>query len=419
MVRAGRPSGDRRLEDRAVARRRAGIARVAAGAVDPAAHVHPAADGDRAAASTAVYGTTAGRPRRRRSSASRASTSAFTQPSYAPGRAGRPTSRHGRAVAPPPGLRYQSPGRARASSDLKTNGLAMTARGRASTGAPTATGPRCCASCAPATGRAASTSCARAPTDGRVGYAPFIVRPRRLGTSRVAVVLVDEHVAGVQLRTTPTATAGATRWYVSARHRSVDLERPFLDFGVPFRFHDWDLDFIAWLNRTGKQVDFLSDDDLDAVASGDELRARVRPRRVPGPRGVRDAARVRRRRALPRPRRQPRCSSPANNFFWPRATATGRGSCGERLWRELGRPESALVGVQYVGSDHGPAAGPFVVAGAAALPWAVRRARASRTATSFGRYGIEIDARTPASPPRHPAARAHPGSARRRAAPRR
>ena len=51
---------------------------------------------------------------------------------------------------------------------------------------------------------------------------------------------------------------------MSGATRSVDLERPFLDFGVPFRFRDWDLDFIAWLNRTGKHVDFLTDDDLEA-----------------------------------------------------------------------------------------------------------------------------------------------------------
>ena len=55
--------------------------------------------------------------------------------------------------------------------------------------------------------------------------------------------------------------------------RTVDLTRPFLDFGVPFRFRDWDLEFIARLNRTGKQVDFLSDDDLAAFRSGEQLAA--------------------------------------------------------------------------------------------------------------------------------------------------
>ena len=35
--------------------------------------------------------------------------------------------------------------------------------------------------------------------DGRVGFAPFVVRPKTLGASRQAVVLPDEHLAGLQL----------------------------------------------------------------------------------------------------------------------------------------------------------------------------------------------------------------------------
>ena len=94
-------------------------------------------------------------------------------------------------------------------------------------------------------------------------------------------------------------------WYVSGATRTIDLARPFLDFGVPYRFRDWDLDFIAWLNRTGKHVDFLTDDDLEAYPTGDELARGVRPRRLPRPCRVRDRARVRRRPALPERRRQP------------------------------------------------------------------------------------------------------------------
>src|SRR5205085_3459308 len=110
-------------------------------------------------------------------------------------------------------------------------------------------------------------------SDGRVGYAPFIVRPRRLGTHRVAVVLATNTWAAYNFEDADGDGWGDS-WYVTGRHRSVDLQRPFLDFGVPFRFHDWDLEFIAWLNRTGRAVDFLSDDDVDRVASGDELARR-------------------------------------------------------------------------------------------------------------------------------------------------
>src|SRR5438034_4123027 len=108
--------------------------------------------------------------------------------------------------------------------------------------------------------------------DGRVGYAPFIVRPRRLGTNRVAVVLATNPWAAYNFEDADGDGWGDS-WYVGG-HTSVALDRPFLDFGVPFRFHDWDLDFIAWLNQTGKRVDFLSDDDLDNVRNGDELARR-------------------------------------------------------------------------------------------------------------------------------------------------
>ena len=110
-------------------------------------------------------------------------------------------------------------------------------------------------------------------TDGRVGYAPFIVRPRRLGTNRVAVVLATNTWAAYNFADSDGDGWGDS-WYVTGRHRSVDLRRPFLDFGVPFRFNDWDLEFVAWLNRTGRTVDFLSDDDLDGVSSGEELARR-------------------------------------------------------------------------------------------------------------------------------------------------
>ena len=67
-------------------------------------------------------------------------------------------------------------------------------------------------------------------------------------------------------------------------------------------------------------------------------------------------------------------------------------------WRKLGRPEASVVGVQYVGSNHGATQAGFVVAGAATEPW-VFAGTGLADGDVFGRYGIEIDARSPASPP--------------------
>jgi hypothetical protein len=66
-------------------------------------------------------------------------------------------------------------------------------------------------------------------------------------------------------------------------------------------------------------------------------------------------------------------------------------------WRKLGRPESALVGVQYVGSNNGVVQHGYTVTGATTAPWAFAGTGLSN-GDEFGRYGIEIDARTPASP---------------------
>jgi len=70
----------------------------------------------------------------------------------------------------------------------------------------------------------------------------------------------------------------------------------------------------------------------------------------------------------------------------PRINASGR----------LCRPEAALVGVRYVGSNHGATQAPFVVAPTA--PDWLLAGTGLVPGSSFGRYGIEIDARAQTSP---------------------
>jgi hypothetical protein len=67
-------------------------------------------------------------------------------------------------------------------------------------------------------------------------------------------------------------------------------------------------------------------------------------------------------------------------------------------WRDLGRPESALLGVQYIASDRGQRHAALTVSGADAAPWAFANTGLANGA-QFGLYGIEIDARSPVSPP--------------------
>ena len=233
-----------------------------------------------------------------------------------------------------------------------------------------------------------------ATDDRRVGYAPFIVRPSRPGKQRVAVVLATNTWQAYNFYDADGDGWGDS-WYVSESQHTVDVRRPYLDFGVPFRFRDWDLAFVAWLNRTAKHADFLSDDDLEAVGAGDALRRAYDLVVFPGHEEyVTDRAYeiVRRYRDLG----GNLMFLAANNFFW-RVRRDGALLVKDQQWRKLGHPEAGLVGVQYIGSDQGQRQGPYVVGDPAAAPWLFEGTGLS-AGSAFGRYGIEIDARSPASP---------------------
>jgi hypothetical protein len=317
---------------------------------------------------------------------------AFTRRSYAPGESAELRLATDARVLRLQVFAYQSPGRP-SEQDIRTSGLAKTGPIRIDWSAHR--------------DRSALLRVVRAgdwpsglyfvratATDGRVGYAPFIVRPRRLGTQRVAVVLATNTWAAYNFGDADGDGWGDS-WYVSGRHRSVDLRRPFLDFGVPFRFHDWDLEFIAWLNRTGRAVDFLSDDDLDGVVTGEELSRRYDLVVFPGheeyvTRHEYDVVERYRNAGG-------NLAFLAANNLYRRVDRVGATLVRRAPWRNLGRPESSVVGVQYVGSDNGFRQAGYTVTGAATSPWAFADTGLA-DGDLFGRYGIEIDGRTPASP---------------------
>jgi hypothetical protein len=87
----------------------------------------------------------------------------------------------------------------------------------------------------------------------------------------------------------------------------------------------------------------------------------------------------------------------ANNFFW-KVQRDGQLLRRTAMWRRLGRPEAALVGSQWSAGNNGAVQRQYVVQGAAAEPWAFA-GTGLRNGSTFGRYGIEIDARAGSSPP--------------------
>jgi hypothetical protein len=317
---------------------------------------------------------------------------AFTKRSYAPGESAELRLATDARVLRLQVFAYQSPGRP-SEQDTRTSGLAKTGPIRIDWSAHR-DGPALLRVVRAGDWPSGLYFVRAMAADGRVGYAPFIVRPRRIGARHIAILLATNTWAAYNFADADGDGWGDS-WYVTGRQRSVDLRRPFLDFGVPFRFHDWDLEFIAWLNRTGRAVDFLSDDDLESVPSGDELAQRYDLIVFPGHEEYvtrheydvieryRDAG--------------GNLAFLAANNLYRRVNREGAMLVRRETWRSLGRPESAVVGVQYVGSDQGQHQAGYTVTGTAVAPWAFD-GTGLVDGDVFGRYGIEIDARTPASP---------------------
>jgi hypothetical protein len=88
----------------------------------------------------------------------------------------------------------------------------------------------------------------------------------------------------------------------------------------------------------------------------------------------------------------------ANDFFY-KVVKHGQEMHGRWRWRDLGRPEAALVGEQYIDWNHDTYPNrPYRVVGAQKAPW-LFRGTGLRDGSTFGVYGIEVDAVAPSSPP--------------------
>jgi hypothetical protein len=220
-----------------------------------------------------------------------------------------------------------------------------------------------------------------------------VVRPAA-PSQRVAVVMPTNTWAAYNFYDADGDGYGDS-WYVWWKTQQVTLTRPHLRRGVPYRYRSYDLSFIRWLAHTGKQVDFYSDEDLEAFASGDNLRSAHDLVVFPGHEEyvtahVYDV--VERFRDLG----GNLLFLSANNFFRRVDRVANRLRLVD-TWRALGRPESSLCGVQYRANDRGSHQQPFVVTAAGAESFAFDGTGLGEGA-SFGRYGIEIDATTQWSP---------------------
>jgi len=234
--------------------------------------------------------------------------------------------------------------------------------------------------------------------DGRVGFAPFVLRPTVPGTARVAAVLPTNTWQAYNFHDSDGDGWGDT-WYAGGAP-PVLLDRPYRDRGVPPRFRRYDFPFLRWLEKTSLEAEILADDDLEAVASGDELRRLYDLVIFPGHSEYMTAQAydaVERFRDLG----GRLVFLSANNFFW-RVDKQGQEMRRVARWRALGRPEARLGGVQYRANDDGSRQGSFYVVDEAAAPWLFTGTGLANGATfgdEVGGFGIEVDTTTPESPP--------------------
>ncbi len=235
--------------------------------------------------------------------------------------------------------------------------------------------------------------------DGRIGYAPFVIRPTQLGATRVAVIIPTNTWQAYNFRDEDGNGWGDT-WYAKGAQSTVRLGRAFLRRGAPPQYRKYDLGFLRWLAQRGKQPDYLTETDLEVLDSGDTL-ARFYDLIVFG--GHTEYVTTKEMDLITRYRDLGGNLAflSANNFFW-QVRRQGNTLRRTRKWRDLGRPESALIGVQYRANDDGRTQRPFVVRAADTAPWLFAGTDLSNGAffgQELGGYGIEIDAITPTSPP--------------------
>ncbi len=107
--------------------------------------------------------------------------------------------------------------------------------------------------------------------DGRIGFAPLVVRPTA-PKHRVAVVLPTTTWQAYNFYDVDGDGWGDT-WYARWKTDVFDPRRPHSNRGVPHRYRSYDLQFIRWLARTDKQVDVYADEDIARFPTAESLRA--------------------------------------------------------------------------------------------------------------------------------------------------
>lgn len=220
-----------------------------------------------------------------------------------------------------------------------------------------------------------------------IGYAPFVLRPRRLGERRIAVVLPTFTWQAYNFFDDNEDGEGDTWYAAPGRKTTARLGRPYENRGVPPHYKYYDQPFLQWLHSEKRQVDYLGQTDV-AKSTGRQLAAAYELIVFPG---HHEYVTGREYDAVEgfRNRGGNLMFLSANNFFW-KVVVRGNVMHRVHMWRDIGRPEAALIGVQYIGNDMGQHRAPWIVRDAGAAPWLFAETDL-RNGSLLSSAGIEID----------------------------
>jgi hypothetical protein len=193
-------------------------------------------------------------------------------------------------------------------------------------------------------------------------------------------------------------------WYLNSNVHTIDLSHPFAAYdvrgdrvpaGLPEQFWKLDLGFLRWYWPSGFRADFFADDDLEQISSAAQLR-RYRLIVFAGHEEY-TTSHVYDLITQYRNAGGNLAFLSANNFFY-KVDVHGDTMTGRTRWRDIGRPEAALIGAQYVGWNEDKYENhPFRVVNTQAAPWLFTGTRL-HNGSRFGSYGIEIDEPNDVSP---------------------
>jgi hypothetical protein len=237
-----------------------------------------------------------------------------------------------------------------------------------------------------------------APGGREVTFAPFVLRPAVLGENRVAIVLPTYSWQAYNYYDADR-DGRADSWYADQSRRWVQLGRPFAGDGKPPHYRTQQRGFLRFLVHGGKQADYLTDQDLEQIGSGDAL-AKLYDLVVFSGHEEYVTKAIYEITERYRDLGGNLAFLSADNFFWRVDRDNHDRLWRVQLWRNLEQPEAALIGVQYRGNDRGGHSAPYVTTDVDAAPWLFNGITATDgVPISSARYGIEFDATAPSSPP--------------------